>query len=447
MSLRRRTLPLALTLLGLLLWEAGGLAAQDAPPFDPPGTPPIPPGLSDRTNLPPGRPFEGGGFDPAGQDGSAAVTGLGGELAGTPAARVAAGVRTALANVALRAPDGTRLPRRAQQVLLTLATTAPDAEPPLEADLVVDALTARGNGGATHEAVDLARSLQGLLLAPDRRTKAAAALQRFEAASDSVYLERPSPAHPAIHAVLGALEVRPDAAVRRQARHEPWTIPGMAANSPTGFGADWGYVFVAASYQARTRYLTNDDGAVGAGFGLGDARGAVGLQLGLISFSTLDSGFGKRGGVDLHLHKTLPADIGLAVGWESALHWGEDDSGSAQYVAASKWFTLSEDDRRPFSALMLSAGLGNGRFQLEDDMAAGEDALSPFGSLAVRVAAPVSLIADWTGQDLMLAGSLAPLKRHGVVVTAGMMDVTRTAGDGPRFVLGVSFGHDARRAW
>ena len=444
MSLHMRALPLIGALLGLLLWEAGGLAAQDAPPFDPPGPPPIPPGLSDRTHLPPGRPFEGGGFDPPGQDANVAVAGLGGDLAGTPAARVA-GLRTALTNASLRGPDGTRLPARTQEVLLALATKPPESEAPLEADLVVDALTSRGNGEATDAAVDLARSLQGLLMVPDRRTEAAAALQRFRAASDSAFLADPSPAYPAIDAVVGALEASSDAVVRQEEHRVPWTIPGMAANSPTGFGADWGYVFVAASYQARTRYLTNDDGAVGAGFGLGDARDAVGLQLGLISFSTIDSGFGQRGGLDLHLHKTLPGDVGIAVGWESALHWGEDDSGSAQYVAASKWFTLSQDDRRPFSAVMLSAGLGNGRFQPEDDFAAGEDALSPFGSLALRVAAPVSLIADWTGQDLMLAGSLAPLKRHGLVVTAGVMDVTRTAGDGPRFVLGASFGHDFRR--
>jgi hypothetical protein len=61
-----------------------------------------------------------------------------------------------------------------------------------------------------------------------------------------------------------------------------------------------------------------------------------------------------------------------------------------------------------------------------------------FGNVAVRVAQPVSLIAEWSGQDLGVGVSVAPFKNIPLVITPAVRDIVG-AGDGPRFVLGTGF--------
>ncbi len=224
-----------------------------------------------------------------------------------------------------------------------------------------------------------------------------------------------------------------------------WTLPAMGANTPSGFGAEWGDVWVAASFQERTRFLNRADGSVGFGFGLGDARRALGLRVSVVSFSTARSGFGDRIGVDVHLHRRLPARFGVAVGWENAIRRGGGDSGRSKYLAVSRYFQTSRDARSPFSLVVLSVGMGTDRFQSEDAFRSGEDGVGVFGSAAIRVLAPWSLIGTWTGQDLLLATSLAPFRDHGLVITAGLADVLGTAGDGARVVLGGGMRWDFRR--
>ena len=64
-----------------------------------------------------------------------------------------------------------------------------------------------------------------------------------------------------------------------------------------------------------------------------------------------------------------------------------------------------------------------------------------FGSVALRVAQPISLIADWTGQDLTIGTSIAPFRNIPFVITPAVSDITGNAGDGARFILGFGFGY------
>jgi hypothetical protein len=45
-----------------------------------------------------------------------------------------------------------------------------------------------------------------------------------------------------------------------------------------------------------------------------------------------------------------------------------------------------------------------------------------------------------TGQDLNLAASVVPWRCVPAVLTLGFADITRSAGDGPRFVAGLGLG-------
>jgi hypothetical protein len=120
------------------------------------------------------------------------------------------------------------------------------------------------------------------------------------------------------------------------------------------------------------------------------------------------------------------------------------DSGENAYAVGSRWLQLRSDPEAPFGVGMVSLGVGSGRFQTEERFAERAGGVGVFGSVGVRVARPVSLIAEWTGQDLMLAASLTPLREQRVAITAGFAEVTGTAGDGARLVLGGSLGYDFR---
>lgn len=224
-----------------------------------------------------------------------------------------------------------------------------------------------------------------------------------------------------------------------------WTVPAMGANTPSGFGAGWGDAYLGTFGTTRARFTEREfadaDGAVGAGFGLGDPWSYFGLEVSGTSYSTFHSGFGNRAGVSLHLHRIVFGSFGLAVGWENALVRGTPDSGESFYGVVSKWFQLKDSDSALFSSLMLSLGVGDGRFRSQEDVDKDIDASGVFGSVAVRVLAPASVVVDWTGQDLTALLSLTPFRTFSLVLSGGWADITGYTGDkGARVVGAVTYG-------
>lgn len=218
------------------------------------------------------------------------------------------------------------------------------------------------------------------------------------------------------------------------------SVPGSSVASPTAFGADFGDIFVGGSYQSRARFTNVDDGGAVFGFGLGERR-IVGLEVAVSSFSTVRQGFFSNGGVSLKLHHLFPNNLAIAAGVENAATFGSPDGGSSVYGVATKVFQLRNDVTKPFSTVTVSLGLGGGRFRSEHDVQKGIDSVNVFGSVGLRVAEPISLIADWTGQDLTIGTSIVPFRNIPIVITPAVADVTGNAGDGARFILGFGFGY------
>lgn len=219
--------------------------------------------------------------------------------------------------------------------------------------------------------------------------------------------------------------------------------PGSSSGSPTAFGASFGQVFAGASYQQRTRFTETSDGAISGGFGLGDARKYAGLEvaisvLDLSSRNNDDKAF-DRGSFSFKLHRALPNNWAVAVGYENAIVWGFTDAGSSVYGVVSKIVPFKNSPAEPFSSLTISAGIGNGRFRTEDDFNRDKDTVNFFGSAGLRVIEQASVIADWTGQDLTLGASIVPFRNLPIVITPAVADITGSAGDGARFILGVGF--------
>ena len=216
--------------------------------------------------------------------------------------------------------------------------------------------------------------------------------------------------------------------------------PAASVSIPTALGVDAGELFFGIAYQGRTRYTTEDDAAAVLGVGIGTRR-VVALEAALTTYSTLRGGGPlETGGVSLKLHRAMGGQTSVAVGVENALLWGGSDGDPSVYAVASRMLNLRDDASAPFSTAVATLGVGNGRFRSEDDDAADRETVNVFGGLGVRVAGPLSLVADWTGQDLNAAASITPFRRLPLVLTAGMVDLTGSAGDGARFIVSLGYG-------
>ena len=216
--------------------------------------------------------------------------------------------------------------------------------------------------------------------------------------------------------------------------------PALTISNPSGFGADNNTGYIGVGYQSRVRYTDNqDDGGIIIGAGFGDARKSVGVEISytLASLTSENTEFG-RGGFNLKVHRQFPGDIAVAAGWNGFLNIGDNDFENSLYAVGTKVIRLQDDLRRPFSRLALTAGIGNGQFRSENDVDQDRGTVNVFGSAALRVIEPVSLIAEWTGQDLALGASIVPFKNFPFVITPAFRDITG-AGDGARFVLGAGF--------
>ncbi|HCG00957.1 MAG TPA: hypothetical protein DEV93_10495 [Chloroflexi bacterium] len=240
-----------------------------------------------------------------------------------------------------------------------------------------------------------------------------------------------------------AIEVVREAAVASQAAR---VSPASSDGTPIAYGAEWGDGFFGLGFQNRMRYVKTlprsqqMDGSVVAGFGLGDAESVIGIETAITSFSTVRSGFGNHMGVSFKIHRLLPKNIGVAIGWEDAIRSQALDGGSSIYGVVSSFIPLRKDVASPLGSVTVSAGIGDGRFQTERAISLGKDGVNGFGSLGVRILSPVSLIAEWGGQDLTVAASIVPFVRFPLVISPGFADVTGSAGDGARFTVGVGLG-------
>ncbi len=208
--------------------------------------------------------------------------------------------------------------------------------------------------------------------------------------------------------------------------------------TPTAFGADRNQAYIGASYQSRTRFTNTDDGAIAAGIGFGDARKTIGLETTLTSYSTFREGFFTNSGISIKAHRLIGKDLAVAVGVDNLITFGHPDGGSDVYGVVSKVFPFKKGDYS--RSVTASIGLGGGRFRSESDYLHGVDSVNVFGSVGVRVAEPVTVIGEWTGQNLNLGASIQPFRNIPLIITPAIADITGSSGDGARFVLGVGYG-------
>ncbi len=216
--------------------------------------------------------------------------------------------------------------------------------------------------------------------------------------------------------------------------------PAVAYGTPTAYGADGRDLFGALGYQQRLRFTDGaHDAALFVGGGLGSAERLAGVELTLAVYDLIRNtgrGEGDRpfrdGSLSLKLHRRFFETTAVAVGVENAFISGQTDGGRSAYAVVSHTFRR---DASWLSSATASLGVGNGRFNTVAEVRRGENDAGLFGSLGVRLAPPVGVLASWTGQDLNLGVSIVVLQRVPVVFTPVLLDVTGRAGGGARFAL------------
>jgi len=221
-------------------------------------------------------------------------------------------------------------------------------------------------------------------------------------------------------------------------RERPYRAsPSITIINPSGYGASWGNVGIGLGFQERARFTEQSDGVIGLGFGLGNSQKSIGAQVG-ISLVDISAPF-RDGAVNLKLHRRLPEDFAIALGVQGLFTWGDTDGGSSAYGVATKRIKVRQDRTKAFSEIFTTVGVGGGQFRSEFNIDNDNDNIGVFGSLAVKIIQPVGLVTEWTGQDLTIGIPLVPFRRLPLVIIPALTDITGSAGDGTRFVVGLGY--------
>jgi hypothetical protein len=228
--------------------------------------------------------------------------------------------------------------------------------------------------------------------------------------------------------------------------------PGTSISNPLAWGPAMGDAFIGATYQADTRRIkdgtTNlftgtghDDGTVNFGFGLGDANEGLGLGTS-VSLPSYRDGFTNSASVSFQVFSNLNPRTAIAVGIENAFVSGVDPNTNylSLYGVVSHLYSQPWESVEWVKAIVVTGGIGNGRFRMIDDIARDRNKVNAFTSVAIVVHERVSLMGEYTGQDINAGFSFVPLKKLPIQFTVAGADLTSTATVGPRMIYGGGLG-------
>jgi hypothetical protein len=202
--------------------------------------------------------------------------------------------------------------------------------------------------------------------------------------------------------------------------------PARFANQPSGatLSASFGGV-------SRVPYTKDPDGALGFGFGFGNAFDGVGASV-MMSLNDLSQiGNPDRISWGIALGHYISDGLSVALGGENLFVKTTD--GQASIYGVGSWAFDPATSAIPFKGTV-TIGAGSGRFatMTERDRAEGrsDDATIIFGGLAWEMNPALNVIAEWNGRNLN-AGLAYVVPNTGVSMKIGVKDLTRFSGDGP----------------
>lgn len=248
--------------------------------------------------------------------------------------------------------------------------------------------------------------------------------------------------------VTTAQATPPDAAqLRNNLRVAPLTTAAEATRSfppspnagiPSAFGANWGDVFFSASLAGADRIRPEADGSLSMGFGLGDSRRAVGVELAYNLQSVRR--FGENGGFDAKIHRQVysseETQVAAAVGLNNFASYGDNAGGSESslYGVVTAAHLLQPEhpsNRLPITA---SLGLGGGAFSGESSD------VGVFAGVGLQVHPQFSINTAWSGVGVNVGASIVPVTTLPLTLNLLYGDVGNNTRAGSVAVLSIGYG-------
>lgn len=214
--------------------------------------------------------------------------------------------------------------------------------------------------------------------------------------------------------------------------------PSPNAGIPSAFGANWGDAFFSASLAGADRSRPEADGSLSMGFGLGDSRRVVGVELAYNLLSIRQ--FGENGGFDAKVHRQVyssdETQVAAAVGLNNFASYGANAGGSESSLygvvtAAHLLQPDHPDNRLPITA---SLGLGGGSFSGE-----GSD-VGVIAGVGLQVHPQFSVNTAWSGVGLNVGASIVPVSTLPLTLNLLYGDIGNNTRAGSVAVLSIGYG-------
>jgi hypothetical protein len=235
--------------------------------------------------------------------------------------------------------------------------------------------------------------------------------------------------------------------VRDELRIEPLTTaadpaqsfpPSPNAGIPSGFGADWGDLFFSASLSGADRLRVEADGSLSMGFGLGDARQAVGVELAYNLQSIRQ--FGDNGGFDAKVHRHVygsdTTQVAAAVGVNNFVSYGSNAAGTSASVYGVVTAAHLLQPEHPVNRLPITATLGAGSGYFSGD----NSDVGVIAGVGLQVHPQFSINTAWSGVGLNVGASIVPEPTIPLTLNLLYGDIGNNTRAGSVAVLSIGYG-------
>ncbi|PSN14692.1 hypothetical protein C7293_10530 [filamentous cyanobacterium CCT1] len=263
----------------------------------------------------------------------------------------------------------------------------------------------------------------------------AAVVPRLAASPSTVTTAQATPSTTEADQVRDDLRIEPLTTAAEPARSFP---PSPNAGIPSAFGADWGDIFFSASLSGADRLRAEADGSLSMGFGLGDARQAVGVEL-AYNLQSIRR-FGENGGFDAKVHRQVygsdNTQVAAAVGVNNFVSYGADTAGTSASVYGVVTAAHLLQPENPVNRMPITATLGAGSGYFSGD----NSDVGVIAGVGLQVHPQFSINTAWSGVGVNVGASIVPEPTIPLTLNLLYGDVGNNTRAGSVAVLSIGYG-------
>ena len=216
--------------------------------------------------------------------------------------------------------------------------------------------------------------------------------------------------------------------------------PSSGTGIPEAFGSEWGDLFIAVTGASKDRVRTTFiDSAISMGFGLGNPRNLVGLELAYNILSTRTK-FAANGSFDLKVHRYIFEDnnfaASAALGVSNFYSYGPEASFNPPvvYGVVSGFTYLRPDDAVQPMPLTVSLGAGGAPMF-------AETGVGLMAGAGVQVHPQIGLGSSWGYGGFNLGASFLPFRNIPLTLNALYTDIFNMTIPGHRLSITLDYSY------